>query len=879
MSSSSSISPSAIKKDESTTTHNKPQFDNVESIFKPPSSSSATEGTARKSPPRFLGKRNKNSSFDNGNVGIKKRLSWALPHDQLHTDYDIDKLASSVAASTSNPTRSPTIDDGDYPFPIKFSLSQEYKDDDASFSEYLKEANFSMEGSSPTGSPLAFTDANNMMFLPSPSFQLQGSDTFDYAEHITGVSTSNLPKMSPLTTPRTKLLESPPTIKNTQSINGTGDGNSLLPPPRFPMELIHSSRHDSSGQLSPRKPSSSPQTQHLSPGQTIYNVASKSVGSPETPYYDQQPMQWRPGASHSTPKNASDEEEAPVSFSPPRGNIPKSSRHKTTIAVSTSHEDKEESLNDGKHTTTPSTNRMLGGPITPSPSQIRTAVSDESSSPTLAAPTVHHPPPQAHHVPPSGPWNQAPLPPYVPSQQFARGGGPWGQNLPPALPSSGSARPYYSPYYHQAHQSQAIPDRAISGTDQVQENASEQAYWRKHHTLLHQFLMQFGHCNVPEGYGKGTHYEKLHQWCADQRTEYQKMCRRDSISRPSTMTPNRVRILTSMGFVWGSYSNNNTFRGSISNNVSYSSWDKWIEVLKEYKDKHGDVDVPLKYSGNQSLGMFVNRQRSEYRKYQAGKSTSMTPERIKDLNELGFTWTARDAQTSWDNRYAELREFHNVNGHANVPKIYTKNPSLGYWVNEQRFQYRRMSKKKSTYLTAEKIRLLNKINFKWSLRESNGSWDNWIKELRDYKSQHGDVDVPLKYKHNPALGAFVNRQRTEWRKLQKGVQTSLSPERIASLDELSFKWTIRVSRTPWETRLNELKKFKEIHGHCNVPSTYPKNQPLAYWVFKQRGQYRIFQKRDYVVPGEKKQVCHMTLQRIRALDELGFEWSPPRRLK
>ena len=277
--------------------------------------------------------------------------------------------------------------------------------------------------------------------------------------------------------------------------------------------------------------------------------------------------------------------------------------------------------------------------------------------------------------------------------------------------------------------------------------------------------------------------------------------------------------------------------------------------------------------------MFVNRQGSEYRKYQAGKSTSMTPERIKDLNELGFTWTARDAQTSWDNRYAELKEFHNVNGHANVPKIYTKNPSLGYWVNEQRFQYRRMSKKKSTYMTAEKIRLLNKINFKWSLRESNGSWDNWIKELRDYKSHHGDVDVPLKYKHNPALGAFVNRQRTEWRKLQKGVQTSLSPERIASLDELDFKWTIRVSRTPWETRLNELKKFKEIHGHCNVPSTYPKNQPLAYWVFKQRGQYRIFQKKDYVVPGEKKQICHMTLQRIRALDELGFEWSPPRRLK
>ena len=97
----------------------------------------------------------------------------------------------------------------------------------------------------------------------------------------------------------------------------------------------------------------------------------------------------------------------------------------------------------------------------------------------------------------------------------------------------------------------------------------------------------------------------------------------------------------------------------------------------------------------------------------------------------------------------------------------------------------------------------------WSLRETNGSWDNWLKELRDYKAQHGDVDVPLKYKHNQALGAFVNRQRTEYRKLQQGLQTSLTQERIESLNELAFKWAIRVSRTPWETRLEELKQFKE----------------------------------------------------------------------
>jgi len=304
-----------------------------------------------------------------------------------------------------------------------------------------------------------------------------------------------------------------------------------------------------------------------------------------------------------------------------------------------------------------------------------------------------------------------------------------------------------------------------------------------------------------------------------------------------------------------------------------------MELLSDYRSQHGNIDVPLKYEPNFSLGTFVNRQRTEYRKMQTNKPSSMTPERVDELNRLGFTWAVRESHTSWEDRFNELKEFRDENGHCNVPKIYNKNPSLGYWVNEQRFQYRRMLKKKPSYMTQEKITMLNGLEFKWSLRETNGSWENWLKELRDYKTQHGDVDVPLKYRHNQALGAFVNRQRTEYRKLQQGLQTSLTEQRIQSLNDLGFKWAIRVSRTPWETRLEELKKFKEQHSHCNVPSTYPKNQPLAYWVFKQRGQFRIYSKRDYVIPGEQKQTCHMTPDRISKLDDIGFEWNPPRRIK
>jgi Helicase associated domain len=221
-----------------------------------------------------------------------------------------------------------------------------------------------------------------------------------------------------------------------------------------------------------------------------------------------------------------------------------------------------------------------------------------------------------------------------------------------------------------------------------------------------------------------------------------------------------------------------------------------------------------------------------------------------------------------------------LQGHCNVPKMYPPNQALGYWVNEQRSQYRRFVENKPSYITEDKVRALKEIGFKWSIRKSNtcsSNWDNWLKQLKAYKDEHGDTDVPLKYPKNIALGAFVNRQRTEYRKVQQGVHSSLTEKRINSLNELGFKWQLRVSRTPWEQRLEELREFKEEFGHCNVPSSWSKNQPLAYWVFKQRGQYRLFH--ENIVNGNSNNRCNMTEDRIAQLEELGFEWNPPRKSK
>ena len=63
----------------------------------------------------------------------------------------------------------------------------------------------------------------------------------------------------------------------------------------------------------------------------------------------------------------------------------------------------------------------------------------------------------------------------------------------------------------------------------------------------------------------------------------------------------------------------------------------------------------------------------------------------------------------------------------------------------------------------------------------------------------------------------------------------------------------------------ELKKYKEKYGDTLVPSIYEDNPKLGTWVHHQRRQYKKFR---------EGKPCHITEERIQALESLGFVWYP-----
>mmetsp|Transcript_33464 Transcript_33464/g.73406 ORF Transcript_33464/g.73406 Transcript_33464/m.73406 type:complete len:830 (+) Transcript_33464:265-2754(+) len=72
-----------------------------------------------------------------------------------------------------------------------------------------------------------------------------------------------------------------------------------------------------------------------------------------------------------------------------------------------------------------------------------------------------------------------------------------------------------------------------------------------------------------------------------------------------------------------------------------------------------------------------------------------------------------------------------------------------------------------------------------------------------------------------------------------------------------------ISRDAWSERLAELRDFKAVHGHCNVPRGYADNPSLGRWVNKQRCHYK------HMKQGKQ---CPMTPERSRTLEKEGFRW-------
>ena len=290
-----------------------------------------------------------------------------------------------------------------------------------------------------------------------------------------------------------------------------------------------------------------------------------------------------------------------------------------------------------------------------------------------------------------------------------------------------------------------------------------------------------------------------------------------------------------------------------------------IEILLDYFQEH-KRDPP----SSNPLNKWVGRIRTSYHQLMSGKPSTLTPERIHQLESYGFRFVTKLTNQKlnhkvkkWEERYEELKEHQRVHGDCLVPQ--TEPSGLGRWVQAQRAQYKKLSQGERSFLTDDKIAKLQAIGFVFSTKvDANAppvSWDERYQQLVKYKELHPQqsVHVPLSY---PGLGRWCHDQRKAARARQLPLARR---ERLQALGfDFDYKVQKNITKTkarPWKERFDQLVDYKNQH---NGSTLVPKDTPeLGQWVWKQRTDYRKLQR------GEQSP---LTAEKVQLLNSIGFVW-------
>ena len=206
------------------------------------------------------------------------------------------------------------------------------------------------------------------------------------------------------------------------------------------------------------------------------------------------------------------------------------------------------------------------------------------------------------------------------------------------------------------------------------------------------------------------------------------------------------------------------------------------DQLKEYKEKHGNTLVPVRFG---QLGCWVANQR------QARKRAELSDEQIELLDEIGFDWgESRGAQTPWMERLKELEAYEEKHGDTLVPAGFGQ---LGCWVANQRRARRRGE------LSEERIGLLDEIGFVWNVRTEQ--WNINYKKIVAFKNKHGHTNVSKE--DDRKLYQWCRYQRDKAAIINDEGESLLDSDERALLEEIGFvfykrKCSKKVSRIEFE---------------------------------------------------------------------------------
>ena len=140
-----------------------------------------------------------------------------------------------------------------------------------------------------------------------------------------------------------------------------------------------------------------------------------------------------------------------------------------------------------------------------------------------------------------------------------------------------------------------------------------------------------------------------------------------------------------------------------------SRWDLNVEKLEAYIAVNGCLDFE---QADRSLSNFVRKQRNEYKLSKKGLKSTLTVERKKQLEGIGFIFDV--GEHKWQKKFMELKQYKEHDSLNSVPSNNTDHKLVRYWADRQRKEYHKLRSGKKSSMTPDRVALLDSISFDWN---------------------------------------------------------------------------------------------------------------------------------------------------------------------
>ena len=333
-----------------------------------------------------------------------------------------------------------------------------------------------------------------------------------------------------------------------------------------------------------------------------------------------------------------------------------------------------------------------------------------------------------------------------------------------------------------------------------------------------------------------------------------------------TLPPGGVDALDALGFDWRGFMEQGAdpasappvraTRPPTRDEVAEAAWQARFAELKDYVAAN-DGAFPKRTSStrNESLNVWVAKQRLYNNKSAKGEETPLTPAQRAALDAIGFPWNPR--ADAWAEQLAELKKYAAQHGGCTDLPVRGTNgrrTDFSLWVfNQRRAHAHKM-------LSPEKAVALDALGYAWD--DSENAFEHGRAQLAAFAAANsGSVLLPRELPEFIVLREWADMQRL------RRAAGMMRVDRIAALSRLGFEWGEYSNRFEemWELRFKELQAYAAAHGgSTRVPfvafAATPEEKELERlynWTRKQRND---------------KHAGVLSAERIAKLEALGFQW-------